>query len=206
MKVYVISEGTVVGVLGERRLPDISGIGRDWIVVEGISETDALYQASLYDSGKHRNQKKLEKVFAEAAQLDDETSVVKLLLDKLYPSPPPPGSVSIKLEAIGDNATGNTLFGASRPSRAWVAEIVEKDPRWKFKREFLKGNKDYFDANSVGSRSVYLHYCLSPGRVYEISDPQSWRKTVRYFCRVEDGRLIQMSEEEVLQWLNEHSG
>jgi len=50
----------------------------------------------------------------------------------------------------------------------WVARIVGTDSRYGFVREFVNAQKDYSQANSVGSRGIFLHYFLEPG-LYEIN-------------------------------------
>ena len=91
------------------------------------------------------------------------------------------------------------------PSRAWVAEITGRDPKYGLARSFVHGKKDYSQSNSVGSRGVKLWYELWPGRVYDVSHPVCWKRTRRYFCRVEGNGLCEMTKEEVLEWLDTHS-
>lgn len=136
------------------------------------------------------------------------------------PTPPPPAApnrtVTLRLEAIGDDTVdaarrfagfchalgvGGEISGTGW-RRPWVAEITGRDPRYQYSRKFLDGQKDYSEANSIGSRGVYVYYHLEPGRIYEVNDLATWRRTDRYFCRVEDGRVIRMAEEEVLACLN----
>jgi len=81
--------------------------------------------------------------------------------------------------------------------RPWVAEIIGTDPTYRWARTFLKGNKDYSRANSIGSRGVMVYYRLREGRIYEVNDWMSWSSVDRYFCRVEGGRVIRMTEAEV---------
>lgn len=79
----------------------------------------------------------------------------------------------LKIELIGDdNPDGK--------GRGWVAEIELRDggPQ----RRFLRAFKDYSKANSVGSRGVFAAYWLAPGKIYEVSAPQSWTSTDRYYC------------------------
>jgi len=87
------------------------------------------------------------------------------------------------------------------PPRPWVAEIVGKDPKYKYARSFLRAYKDYSEANSVGSRGVYLLYTLEEGCVYEVKEQINWRRWDRYFCTVRRGRIVRMAEDEVNQWL-----
>lgn len=123
-------------------------------------------------------------------------------------------TVTKKLECIGDDCIQflrqveqfeRMFFPYSDSSkvreRAWVAIIKDYDKRCSyggFLREFLRGNKDYSEANSKGSRGVYKYYYLEEGYIYEVSEPTSWKNTNRYFCRVENGEEIEMSKEEVI--------
>jgi hypothetical protein len=125
--------------------------------------------------------------------------------------------VTLKLEAIGDDSAsalgrfarmerelgiGDGRSGARRP---WVAEIAEwRGGRW-YERTFLKGQKDYSEANSAGSRGVYLYYHLREGSVYEVHELLTWRSERRYFCTVSGGRLVEMSADEVQSAMSERA-
>lgn len=124
----------------------------------------------------------------------------------------------LKLEAIGDNATqmlrlwrnvidealpglGRATIGSAPPS-CWVAEIIGHDPKYKWQRNFLRGTKDYSESNSVGSRGIYIYYWLDYGHIYDVKQPVSWKRTLRYFCRVtDDGKIVEIDESEIDQWL-----
>jgi hypothetical protein len=82
----------------------------------------------------------------------------------------------------------------------WIARIVGLDSRYTFKREFLRGQKDYSRANSIGSRGVYLYYPLKAG-VYEVNERLTWKKARRYFVRVVGSEFFEVGREEVLNWL-----
>lgn len=128
---------------------------------------------------------------------------------------------SLRLEAIGDDATGMGkvaqgyvraiggssiahLFGV--PSRAWCAQITGTDTRYGLRRRFLFGKKDYAHANGSGSRGVYVYFTLESGQLYEVMAPQSWKRRDRYFCTVgDDGGIVRLSEEEARQWLQRPS-
>lgn len=137
----------------------------------------------------------------------------------LRPPPPPPPkpapspTVTLKLEAIGDDLIDGMrhfagfcrMLGVDNGEshtkgfrRPWVAEITGLDPQYRYKRAFLSGQKDYSEANSIGSRGVYVYYHLEPGRVYEVNELVTWTRTRRYFCRVEHGRIVEMGREEAL--------
>jgi len=92
-------------------------------------------------------------------------------------------TVTVKGETIGN-------------ARPWVALIQGRDPKYGFAREFLTGVRDYSRANSVGSRGIVTVWTLGDG-LYEISLPQSWSRTERFFARVVDGQLERISAAEV---------
>lgn len=130
---------------------------------------------------------------------------------------------AIKCEAVGDDTDqmcrfyknmtndllpgiGNVIFEKPYKSN-WVAEITGIDPIYKFKRSFLTGKKDYSEANSSGSRGVYVWYTLESGKIYEVFRPTSWKSRERFFCTVNDetGKIITLEKEEVLEWLKKNS-
>lgn len=66
----------------------------------------------------------------------------------------------------------------------------------------MMGKWDYSKANSKGSRGVYIHYILESGKLYQVADPRSWKRTEHYFCTVSaDGDIVKMTQEEAGQWL-----
>ncbi len=98
--------------------------------------------------------------------------------------------MTITLESIGGTGSGN---------RAWVAEITGPDAQFGLSRVFLAGVRDYSKANSVRSRGVRTAYALESGKLYEISAPESWKSTERYFATVRDGEIVRLSKEQVLE-------
>lgn len=120
----------------------------------------------------------------------------------------------LKLEIIGDNYYAarhkvpdkkryqhkyERILGADK-TRPWVAAITGLDERYGFRREFIRGQKDYSLANSVGSRGVYVYYPLKPG-IYEVHERLTWKKTRRYFIRVEGEEMQEIDRKEVEAWL-----
>jgi hypothetical protein len=122
---------------------------------------------------------------------------------------------SLKIEAVGDNVRqemmayckmlnamepglGNHTFGKI-PFTYWVARLTGFDDYYGYKRQFLKSKKDYTEANSKGSRGVYLYFLLETGEVYEAKGPKG-----RYFCVVtDDGDIDKVTKEYVDKWLKE---
>lgn len=126
---------------------------------------------------------------------------------------------TLKLEVIGDDAItsfsqmhrsfnnlyphlGDKVIGKPFKSKPWVAEITGKDEKYKFKRTFLNGQKDYSEANSKGSRGVYLYFHLGGEKIYEIFEHLSWKKNDRYFIKTgsEEGYQC-LTEKEVIKHL-----
>lgn len=103
---------------------------------------------------------------------------------------------ALTLEAIGDNLR---QFGM--PSRNWVARIFGSDGRGGWARVFLSGARDYSEANSIGSRGISVTYFLEEGPIYEVSSPQSWGATERYFVRIIDGQPRRLTRDEIEQCL-----
>lgn len=98
---------------------------------------------------------------------------------------------------------GTVLVGPTSGSRPWVAEILGRDPVYSFARKFLPCHIDYRHANSVGTRGVLMHCVLESGKLYEVKERVSWKKTVRYFCTVtEDGDIVEITRQRVDAWLN----
>jgi hypothetical protein len=83
------------------------------------------------------------------------------------------------------------------PRRAWVARITGCVGRHLL-REFLRGQRDWAGANSVGSRGVRHYFWLEDGQWYEVSAPLSWKRDDRYFCVVRDPEIIRVSRDEVV--------
>lgn len=79
-------------------------------------------------------------------------------------------------------------------TRAWVAKVSLSGR--KIERSFVKPLVDYADANSKFSRGVYKYYFLDNGD-YEISSPQSWKCTDRYFLRVKDGKAWGIDKDQI---------
>lgn len=90
--------------------------------------------------------------------------------------------------------------------KTWVAEITGRAPgRQRYQRAFVDGQRDYTNANRTGSRGVERWYELREGRVYEVSEPLSWSRGRRYYCRAEAGQIVEISESDVEAWLDAHT-
>lgn len=87
-----------------------------------------------------------------------------------------------------------------KSNRPWVARIIGRDARFGLAREFVEGQIDYSRANSKGSRGVYLYFPLKGG-IYEVKKHLTWKHDRRYFIRVENTQITEMTREEVELWL-----
>jgi hypothetical protein len=99
---------------------------------------------------------------------------------------------------------GTVVFGGKPPS-GWVAEITGFDSQYKYARSFLKRKLNYSRANSKGSRGIYAEYILESGKLYDVKEQTSWKKTHRYFCTVsQEGDIIILPESKVMECLKNH--
>lgn len=124
---------------------------------------------------------------------------------------------SFRLEAIGDDAwrkrqdarRRGVQYRPSRvrdvvPHRPWVAAITGRCPQYGFVREFMTPTADYRDADKYGTHGVWLYYMLPTG-LYEVKELISHYKERRYFARVHDLEMTEITREEVIEWLEKQS-
>jgi hypothetical protein len=90
--------------------------------------------------------------------------------------------------------------GETHP-RTWVARITGSDPTYGLARQFVRPTRDYSRANSIGSRGVRAYYVLAAG-VYEVNQRTSWHNARRYFVRVIDDQITEISRDEVMACLS----
>jgi len=116
----------------------------------------------------------------------------------------------LKIELIGygrwkkfQNLPFPSLLGQMK-KYWWVAKILGYDEKYNYSREFIKGQLDYSESNSKGTRGVYLYYFLDPG-IYEVKKPTSWYASDRYFILSEHGKIKKISEENMKRELGTSS-
>lgn len=196
--------------------PDISfeQYGINWIALRAISEIDAKVQADSYVLGKHPKQEELNRVARALRVLAAESEDKALVYFKReHPLPKEYCRVerttfNLRLEAIDFEAGRRiqeieSFLGEEgfKPRRPWVAEIIGVHPKYKFNRSFLRYNISYEEAESQGDRGVYFFYELSNDKIYEVHDLVSRKRVDRYFCKVESGSLVKITEDEVVECL-----
>ena len=75
--------------------------------------------------------------------------------------------------------------------KEWMAEIVGRDPKYKFQREFLQPvSRDWSSSGKTG----FTSFELEPGKVYEVNEPWKGRR----FVEIQNGELKTLNTEEVL--------
>ena len=81
------------------------------------------------------------------------------------------------------------------PQNPWVAEIVGHTPTG-YERRFVRSSRDYTKSNSRGSRGVYCWYLLDEGKIYQVQEQISWKNAIRYFCVIQDCRVVRITQEQ----------
>ena len=75
--------------------------------------------------------------------------------------------------------------------KEWMAEIVGRDPKYKFQREFLQPvSRDWSSSGKTG----FTSFELEPGKVYEVNEPWKGRR----FVEIQNGEIKTLDTEEVL--------
>jgi len=111
----------------------------------------------------------------------------------------------LKFEIFNPSAGTLKRQAATLPSCYYVTEITGVHPRGGFTKQFLKPFVDYSNANSVGSRGATASYFLSENKLYEVQHNLNWKKQMHYFCKTVNGKIIHLTTEEAIQWLNTRS-
>lgn len=84
-------------------------------------------------------------------------------------------------------------------SPSWLAHLVGHDGH-RFVREWPNGVRDYSEANRSGSRGIFVYYALPDG-IYEVNDRYHWNKVRRYYIRVSDATITEITREEAIACL-----
>jgi hypothetical protein len=132
--------------------------------------------------------------------------------------PPPPGIlIGLALEAVRDDMaqddidrekyTGVRVPAAIRTPIPWVAQILGLCPQYEFRRQFLRGKKDYREADKRFRRGVWVYWQL-PAGLYEAQEVElAYPRPVgnRFFLLVEDQSSRRISRKEVIACLRQGS-
>ena len=69
--------------------------------------------------------------------------------------------------------------------------------------EPIRGNRDYSNANSKGTRGVYDYFALENGKMYEVTTALTWNKQERYYLLISgSGEMTRMDYEEAVVCLS----
>lgn len=99
----------------------------------------------------------------------------------------------LKIEKIGNPRLGFPP--------CWVDIVTDISPQGMVK-DRMKGQFDYSESNSVGSRGVYIRYFIQAGEMYHVSSPRNFKRSDQYFCTVDSAGLItRMNFDEAVEWL-----
>ena len=70
----------------------------------------------------------------------------------------------------------------------------------------MQYNRDYAEANSVGSRGIFDYYVLHHNALYEINEPVTWKRCDHYYLYIDpNGDEYKMTREEVMICLSNGS-
>lgn len=134
--------------------------------------------------------------------------------------PPAEGLLTAySLEALGDDQAQRWKAHARRgvappallkPPSPWVARITGLCPQYEFAREFVRGHRDYRDADKCGASGVWIYYELSPGlyEIHEITRAAKYHRpgeSRRFFARVANLSVAEISKAEVLRCMTAQS-
>lgn len=101
----------------------------------------------------------------------------------------------LKLERLGEIPASHRRFMGGGPKMPWVAEITGDHPQFGLQRDFLQFDKDFEQSNGQGSRGVFAIYVLESGKVYEIFERTSWKRSRRFFSTVsETGEIVELKD------------
>lgn len=119
---------------------------------------------------------------------------------------PPPESGPGMRATIGlnvDHMSGDIRHDNMLVRSPWVARITGRDPKFELRREFVRGKRDYSEADKKG-RGLRMWFVLEPG-VYEVWEPLKRYGERRFFLRVTpDGAQEEITRGEVDQMASDY--
>lgn len=98
--------------------------------------------------------------------------------------------------------------GGDRPDHPfrWPGPCVlrmHRDAEGRVQGDRVWGNRDYSNANSKGTRGVYVNYILEENELYWVKAPMSWKSVSFYYCAVTpSGELKRITDEDAQEWLS----
>lgn len=119
----------------------------------------------------------------------------------------------IKLELIADDYFWHTKHNLWEWDRqfAYIRRLgVDKSPSWiakiypGWKREYIRGIRDYSTANATGSRGIFEYFPLTEG-VYEVNNRYKLNKVRRYYIIVIGETISEINRTEAEKWLEQNT-
>jgi len=125
--------------------------------------------------------------------------------------------VVLKLECLSDRHWRNRRLAkliysnSGVPSRAtkkgsdiyyhpWVANVEISESGLITSRNFIKGTKDYSDANSSGIKGVYMYFFLENNKLYQVCEHISFIEKEKYLIKIESGEFERIDHMEAVKW------
>jgi hypothetical protein len=103
----------------------------------------------------------------------------------------------VKIECVG--------LGTERQQRHGVFRLTGlSSTQGPFLKEPVPAQRDYSQANGMGSRGVYAYYLVDEGPVYEVIKPVSWNRSDHYYAQYYQGNEMRLDIEEVFKCLAKH--
>lgn len=124
---------------------------------------------------------------------------LEAIADDLYELQRMMRSGKVRSSYLSPSLELDLLRYGNKSLKPWVAKVTISAGR--LEREFVRYQmKDYFRANSTGSRGVYLYYVLSDG-LYEVNERVSKVRARRHFIYVKGDKIMDVATDEVLRWV-----
>ena len=130
------------------------------------------------------------KWFAPLSSYEDVRKILKNITPEMCAEIPRPSKFGI----IAREWRRYNCPVTSREFRPWCARIIGPHPKYKLEREFMKGELDMHEANSVGSRGVRILWHVPAGQ-YQV-------KGNEFFAVDEFGVVVSASAAEVMESVN----
>lgn len=91
------------------------------------------------------------------------------------------------------------------PPRPYVAEVMGFVPGG-LARRFVQSQSDWRHANSLATRGARLLFIVESGRLYEIREPQTWNRTIRFWAVWDEtGKKEELTTQEAMEWLRKNT-
>lgn len=97
----------------------------------------------------------------------------------------------------GEAKGAQSLMG----QKPFVKEVVSINHAGRPVKRDVAGKKSYIDARGTGARGIYYWFNLLQGRCYLVQEQQSRTRIRRYYAIVNEGRMIEISEHQAIDYV-----